>query len=196
MFDQKRILEAEKNIKEYIKDQWIFIKRKDMPQNIDFFLKNAETSILTAQTLFDLSSDINKKQAVNLESSFESYLWVIVSSYYSMFYSSLAILANNEIKVGEKLVHKVVADVLISEFLKNKKLAKLIDSYEETKDKAMQIIGSEEKAGKLIENFEFERNKRSSIQYDLGVTAKFNLANTSLGRAKEFVAEIKNILKK
>lgn len=158
-------------------------------------MDNATTSILTAKTLYELSTDLSKKSALALQPEFETYLWVIVSSYYTMFYSALALLAKNELKTGDKLVHKVVADTLITNFLKNKKLAKLLENYEETKEQALQITGTEEKAEQLIENFEHERHKRSRIQYELGVKAKQALAQTSIQRAEQFIAEIRKILK-
>ncbi len=195
MISQERIMEAEKNVKKYIEDSWLFNKRKDIPQYTKFFIKNAETSLLTAKILSELSLDISKKQTLDLQEEFESYLWVIVSSYYAMFYSALALFAKNEIKVGDKLVHKVTADVLIANFLRNKKLAKLLEDFEETKGQALQITGTEQKAEQLIQNFEYERHKRNSTQYELGTIAKQNLAQTSLQRAEQFVAEIRKILK-
>ncbi len=75
------------------------------------------------------------------------------------------------------------------------KLAKFIDSYEENKNAAMEIVGAEERAHELVESFEQERRKRHKFQYELGVEAKHNFAKTSLERASAFVAEIRNILK-
>ncbi|MBI4146057.1 hypothetical protein HY489_01835 [Candidatus Woesearchaeota archaeon] len=195
MIDQKRISEAEKNVPKYVQDGWLFIKRKDIAQYLQFFLKNAETSLQTSKALLELSMDNQKKQVFALQDNFETYLWVVVSAYYSMFYAALALLAKNEIKVGDKLVHKVVADALIANFLKNQKLAKLLETYEEAKDQALQIVGSQDRAKELVESYESERKKRSDLQYELGSVAKQNLAKTSLERASKFVAEIRNILR-
>lgn len=195
MIDQKRIVEAEKNVPKYIQDGWLFIKRKDISQYLQFFLKNAEISLQTSKALFELSTDNQKKQTFALQDDFETYLWVVVSAYYSMFYAALALLAKNEMKVGDKLVHKVVADTLIANFLKNQKLAKLLETYEEAKDEALQLVGAEERAKELVASYEHERKKRSDLQYELGSVAKQNLAKTSLERAGKFVAEIRTILR-
>ncbi len=196
MLNQKRIQEAEHNFPRYVQEEWIFIKRADITQHVHFFLKNAETSLLTANTLLELSMQKEKRRAIGLKEDFESFLWVVVSSYYAMFYAALCLLAMHQIKIGEKSVHKVVADTLIAQFLKNKRLAKLIDSYEETQSDALKIIGADEKAFQLIESFEHEREKRHCLQYELGAEAKQNLAMTSLKRAQTFIAEIRNLLRK
>jgi len=62
---------------------------------------------------------------------FEGYLWVIVSSYYSMFYAATALLASQGIRATGQIVHKVTRDALIHFFVSNEKLAKLLEQYEE-----------------------------------------------------------------
>lgn len=196
MLDAKRIAEGERNFRRYIEEGWLFQRRADIANNANFFLKNAETSLLTAQTLFGLSTaNKEKKELAGVQDTFESFLWVVVSSYYSMFYAALALLAKHQIKVGDKLAHKVVADTLIAQFLANKRLAKLIEHYEDSKETALEIVGAEERAYELVESFDQERRKRHRLQYELGEEAKQNLAKTSLERASAFVAEIRHILR-
>ena len=195
MLDKKRIEEAEKNFRRYIEEEWLFTKREDIAHYVHFFLKNTETSLMTAQALYDLSINEEKSKLAGLGEKFESYLWVVVASYYSMFYAALALLAKHNIKTGDKLVHKVVADTLIAQFLTNQRLAKLIESYEESKETALELVGAEEKALGLVESFDQERHKRHRLQYELGEIAKQSLAKTSLERASVFVAEIRNILR-
>ncbi len=192
MIDQKRIAEAEKRVNQYLKEEWLILKHKDSANNVRFFLKNAETSLLTAQVLFDISNDSVKKQAVRQTNEFESYLWVVVASYYSMFYASLALLAKNEMKTSGR-EHEVVENTLIARFIGNNRLARLLEGYQETKDKALQITGAQEKAEELVVSYIHERQKRNELQYEIGKSAKHNLAQTSLENASEFVAEIRNI---
>ena len=146
--------------------------------------------------LLEVSESTGKKEALGVGNEFESFLWVVVCSYYSMFYASLALLAKHNIKVeGEMSKHKAVADTLISQFIANKRLAKMLEGYEDTKETALGIIGTEEKARELVENYDLERIKRGKLQYDLGAEAKQNLARTSLIRATAFIAEIRTILR-
>ncbi|MBS3123183.1 hypothetical protein J4437_00970 [Candidatus Woesearchaeota archaeon] len=50
------------------------------------------------------------------------------------------------------------------------------------------------KADALVESFDFERNKRSIIQYRTIEMEKHSKAITSLQRAKEFTREMEKLL--
>lgn len=200
--EKKRIEEAQRNAKQYIDEGLLKVKDKDAPRFVGFFMKNAESSLQTASMLQEISDQQGLKAALKVSSDFESYLWVIVSSYYSMFYAATALLASQGIRATGQIVHKVTGDALIHFFVSNKKLAKLLEQYEEAQAVGLELIGREElmksmqkKADELIVAYESERKKRSKFQYDIGVQAKRGYAQTSLERAKEFVFETKKILK-
>lgn len=203
MIPRERVQEAERNVKQYIADGLLKIKDRDAPRFVGFFMDNAESSLRTASILQQISDDNGMKDTLKVSIDFESYLWVIVSSYYSMFYTATALLANQGIRVAGQIVHKVTADALIHFFGSNKKLAKLLEQYEEAKAAGLELIGREElmkqvekKADELIVAYESERKKRSKFQYDMGVQAKKGYAEASLQRAKEFVFEMGKIVKK
>jgi uncharacterized protein (UPF0332 family) len=164
-------------------------------------MDNAESSLETAALLYMISDDETVKDRLKVSSEFESFLWVIVSSYYSMFYAATALLASEGVKARGEIVHKVTADALIHYFITNRKLAKMLEEYDEAKDVVDELVGREEfmkrietKANELIVAFESERRKRSKFQYDTGVLVKKGYATTSLARAKQFVEEIRKIL--
>lgn len=201
MIDEQRIKEANRNVKQYIDEGLLKVKDKDAPNFVSFFMKNAESSLQTASILQEISDDETLKGTLKLSKDFESYLWVIVSSYYSMFYAATALLASQEIRLTGQIVHKVTGDALIHFFVSNAKLAKLLEDYEEVKAVGLELIGREElmksmqkRADELIVAYESERKKRSKFQYDIGVQAKRGYAQTSLERAKEFMFEITKVL--
>jgi len=68
-----------------------------------------------------------------------------------------------------------------------------LEEYETAKEEALEIISS--KVDSIIESFEFEREKRSVFQYQMGEDLKKSKAITSLDRAKKFVFEMKKLLK-
>jgi len=201
MIGTERIEEANRNVKQYITEGLLKVKDETVKKFVRFFLDNAESSLETAALLHKISDDETAKGMLRVSSDFESYLWVIVSSYYSMFYAATALLANEGVKARGEIVHKVTADALMHFFVANKKLARLLETYDEAKDVVGELIGRQEflkriemKANELIVAFESERRKRSRFQYDTGVLVKKGYATTSLERAKQFVNEIRKIL--
>jgi uncharacterized protein (UPF0332 family) len=202
MIDKERINEAKRNVKQYVDDGLLKLGDKDAPRFVDFFMANAESSLRTASILQEISDENALKEALKVGMDFESYLWVIVSSYYAMFYAATAILAKQGIRATGQIVHKVTADVLIHFFGSNEKLAKLLEQYEEAQAVGLELVGREDlmkrmqkKADELIIAYEGERKKRSKFQYDIGVQAKKGYAQTSLERAKDFVFEIRKLVK-
>ncbi len=202
MIEKVRLEEAKRNVKTYTEDGLLKTGDKDAARFVDFFMANAESSLRTASILQEISDDSSLKVILKVSSDFESYLWVIVSSYYSMFYAATAILAKQGIRATGQIVHKVTADALIHFFASNEKLAKLLEQYEEAQTVGLELVGREElmkrmqkKADELIISYEGERKKRSKFQYDIGVQAKRGYAQTSLQRAKDFVFEIRKLLK-
>lgn len=175
MLGEKRINEAKSNIKTYLAEG-LLTKQQFHPEIYKVLLNNANDSLETA----DFLSENNK-----------SKLWVIVCSYYSMFYIANAALLKRGYKVGDKIPHKVTNDTLIA-YVKDKLKESLLEDYEEMKEEALLI--AKNKAETIIENFEFERNKRSTIQYQTGEPEKASKAETSLKRAKEFVTEMKKLI--
>jgi predicted hydrocarbon binding protein len=175
MLDKKRILEAEENVKSYL-DEGLLKKTIANKQIIDILLRNAKESLRVAE-------EVRQK---NL-----SELWVIVCSYYAMYYYANAVLMKFGYKVGEKIVHKVTSDAMIV-YVRGKLKASLIEEYEQTKEEALNLAGI--KADALIESLEFERNKRSLIQYKTLEIEKQSKARTSLQRAKEFAKEMDKLI--
>ncbi len=175
MLDKKRVNEAEDNVRSYL-DEGLLRKTAMNQQIMNILLKNAKESLRVAE-------EVHQK---NL-----SELWVIVCSYYAMYYYANAVLLKFGYKTGEKIVHKVTSDALIV-YVRGKLKESLIEEYEQTKEEALSLAGM--KADSLIESFEFERNKRSLIQYQTLETEKQAKARTSLQRAKDFAKEMDKLL--
>ena len=201
MIEKGRLEEAKRNVKTYIEDGLLKTSDKDAARFIDFFMANADSSLRTASILQEISDENSLKETLKVGADFESYLWVIVSSYYSMFYAATAMLAKQGMRATGQIVHKVTADALIHFFASNEKLAKLLEQYEEAQTVGLELVGREElmkrmqkKADELIISYEGERKKRSKFQYDIGVQAKRGYAQTSLQRTKDFVFEIRKII--
>ena len=175
MIDTKQKKEAKQNFDKYLQDG--LIKKEKNETARQMYLKNAELSLNLAE------------ECIN--SSLRPYLWVVVISYYSMFYTANAVLLNLGYKTGDKIVHKVTSDALI--VLVMDKIRKgLLEEYEDAKEDALEIasIRSEE----LITFYSLEMDKRSRFQYDMTESIQEQKAKTSLKRAREFILEMKKLL--
>lgn len=173
MLDKQRIQEAESNVKIYLNEGKL---KKEQPSQeaIRILIRNSQESITSAERLKDTSD-----------------LWVIVCSYYSMFYIANAVLRKVGYKVGDKIAHQVTSDALIV-FVKNKLKASLLESYEDSREEALTLAGT--KAEQLMESFDFEKSKRGRIQYQTEDIEKKSKAITSLKRAKIFFNEMQKLL--
>lgn len=178
MLNDKRLKEAESNVKQYLAEG--LIKKQKNETAKQMYVENSNLSLETAQKLLSLETE-----------DYKPYLWVIVSSYYAMYYVANAVLLELGYKVGDRISHKVTSDALII-FVREKLKKELIEGYEDVKENALELISS--KTDSLLQSFDFEREKRSRFQYRMDEQAKKAKALTSLERAKEFVFEMKRLL--
>jgi len=176
MLNEKRIKEAESGVKSYLSEG---------------LLKEEQFNSLVFNVLMANSNE-SIETATFLSSNKKSNLWIIVSSYYSMFYLANAVLYKLGYKVGDKIPHKVTSDALIV-YVRNKLKDNLIEDFEEMKEEALMI--AKNKAEGLLEDFDSERKKRGFIQYQTQEVEKFSKAETSLKRAKQFLYEMNDLLK-
>lgn len=150
------------------------IKRKyPNKPTLDIFKMKSEESIKVAGLIFEK----------NL-----SNLWVVVTSYYAMYYIANAVFLKSGYLVGDKISHKDTSDALIV-FVRNKLKNKLIHDFEEVQEEALDLINtSKNRVGvdEVIEFFELERKKRSLSQYDINYSLKNSKSETSLNRSKRF----------
>lgn len=176
MLSTERIKEAENNVRKYLEDEFIWKYKQYQKEIIGAYERNYKESLTVAQKLFDENI---------------SNLWIIVISYYSMYYIANAVLYKIGYKVGPKVSHKVTSDALIV-LVRNKLKKSLFEEYEEAKEDALEIIGT--KTDEILDDFDKEREKRSVFQYESTEDIKHAKAKTSLERAKKFIFEMKKLL--
>ena len=169
--DEKRINIAESNFRSYLRDG--LIRKVDFEEIVyQTYLKNAIESLGVADELFK-----NKT----------SFLWAVVSSYYSMFYIASAYLYKKGYKASHEIVHQVINESLIV-LSKNDLEKHFLEEYEEEKEKALATSEN------LLESYEFEKLKRARFQYVTTETIKEAKAKTSLERAKNFVGVMRQLI--
>ena len=175
MIDKERKKEAQQNFAHYLQNRLIKKEKNDTAKAM--YTKNADLSLNLAEEC--------------MNSSLKPYVWVVVISYYSMFYIANAVLLELGYKTGDKVVHKVTNDALI--VLVMDKLKKgMLEEYETAKEDALEIASI--KSDEVIEFYGLEMSKRSRFQYDMTESIQEQKANTSLKRARQFMLEMKKLL--
>lgn len=137
------------------------------------FLRNHDESLKLANNTF-------KRQ--------ESNLWVVVISYFSMFYLANAYIYSKGYKIGHISTHKITQEVL-EELSKNELSQDILKEYSLAIDEAQEISNN------LSLNLKQEKNKRTMFQYETTEKIKQKKAKTSLDRAKFFSEKIINLIK-
>lgn len=155
-----------------------------------FFMNKSTESLDVARRLFNMST--------NKSENLKSFMWVIATSYYSMFFAATALLASHNKKINvEAGIHKITYHALVHYFhVIDKKLQKhFIEAYKESYDSSEELLQtSEKKALELLQDFKSEQGKRKDFTYEMGLVAEENKAKTSLQRAENFHNEIRDII--
>ena len=187
MLDKKELEESRILISHLIKEGKII---KAESERKDFFLKKSDESLLVAKRLELISQDKTNP--------LKSYMWIITTAYYSMFFAATALLAHYNHKINSEIgIHKVTYHALMYYFhILDQKLQKhFIDTYKESYNNSNELLQiSEAKALEMLENFKFEQTKRKMFTYEMGYSAEEIKAKTSLRRAQDFVEEVKKIM--
>ena len=165
---------------------------KPLPGTGDFFLAKSIESLQLSKRIFEISQDE--------DDPLESYMWVITTAYYSMFFAATALLAYFKHRIDVEVgIHKLTYHALIYYFLiaDNKLQKHFIEEYKEMYDNAEKLLQiSEEKAIEILEHFKFEQSKRTRFTYEMGRIAEEQKAKTSLKRAEEFTLETRKVMRR
>ena len=176
MIDEKRKKGAKKNFDSYLQEGLLKKEHNNLAK--EKYIENAQLSLNVANEL--------------MQSKLKPHLWVIVTSYYSMFYIANAVLLHIGYKTQDKITHKVTNDALIVLIVGRLK-KELFESYEMIQQEALEIANT--RAENLVESYSLELDKRSRFQYNMLESTKEQKAKTSLKRATEFVFEMRKLLK-
>lgn len=167
----------------------IYLKREQLLKNEEYtklekpYLKKARKNFTVANLMFKISEEDGFKKVLSLSSDFETYDWVIVVSYYSMYVSVLAALA----KLGFKSTSHAASIIVLEHYyvhqqknLEAKHILQLTKAYSLTED--------------LIDKLLRTKTKRETAQYDATPAIFRENAVSALKDAEEFITQIEEIL--
>ena len=147
------------------------------------FLGKARKNYTVANLMFKISGQEELKKVLTLASDFETYDWVIIVSYYSMYVSALAALARLGFKSKS---HAATIAVLERHYVHQQKNLEAKHIQQLTK----AYVLSEELINKLIQT----KTRRETAQYDATPAISGENAASSLEDAEEFLTRIEEIL--
>ncbi len=177
---------------------------KPHPLYINHTFKKAEDSLHTAMALFNLmtNQEINTKVLPNID--YNSSLWIINASYYSMFFMVQVLLAkeNKKLPLGTKDTHKTTFLAFLYYYLiKNSgmeeqkiirwediqkcRLSNALILYQQAfseSEKMLQI----DRAKFAALSLQQEMDRRNELTYQSSKEIELSLAKISLERAKKF----------
>lgn len=163
---------------------------KPVPGTKEFFLNKSTESLQLSKRIMQIAETETLK----------SYMWVITTAYYSMFFAATALLAHYGHKIdSQKGIHRLTYHALAYYFLivDNKLQKQFIEEYKDMYDNAEDLLQiSEEKALEMLKHFASEQDKRSKFTYEMGWIAEKQKATTSLARAEEFILETRKLMQK
>jgi uncharacterized protein (UPF0332 family) len=197
-----RIKEAEQIITGLINERKV-VKLPELERTkfVDFYKKQAELSLTAAGLMYKVSTEESSKKFHKLNTDYECFLWVINSSYYSMFYAVQALLAYKGTRLlSSQGIHKITAHALVYYCVTNNFIAKelyelFVQSQQEVAD-LLNLEDFQQKAEDLTTKYFYEVEKRSKFTYQTEEEVKQKHANTSLQRAKEFLNEVEKIIER
>lgn len=147
------------------------------------FLTKARKNFTVANLLFKISEQEELKKVLALASDFNSYDWVIIISYYSMYVSSLAALA----KLGFKSKsHAATIAVLEYHYVHQQKNLEAKHIQQLTKAYVL--------SGELISKLIQTKTRREITQYDATPVISRENALSALEDAEAFITRIEEIL--
>lgn len=151
------------------------------------YFEAAEETFLTAQIINKASSDDKIKEQLRLDPTYCSFRWVIIVSYYAMFYAVTSILSLLKIKIGEKETHMATLSALYQHLVLTKLLEeKLFEKYKNAQEKSFEII--EKYTGGMV--------KRRTATYDFSKSIVEEDSQQILDDAQEIIKQMKMLKNK
>ena len=159
-----------------------------MNDEIELYLQRSENELVTAQMLFEVSSNpVLQKEQFKLEREFTFYSSVISHSYYCIFYAAKASLIKIGIKTEAPDVHKKTLEAFEKHLVKTGKLdVDLLKIYQKMVVRAEELLGI----------FSKEKGKRGKFTYQKLPQANREPAKESFDNASFFFKNINKILRK
>jgi len=157
-----------------IKDEKVIVLSKE-------YLKKAKNNLITMKILSEIQENKKARDLLKIPSDYNSDEWVVITGYYAMYASALALIA----KIGYKSKNHTTTISLLEEFFIKKKLM----SKEDINLLRKAILQKEE-----IEKLSEARHKREIAQYSVTKQTTKEIAESIKQDAYNFIKRVETIL--
>ena len=144
------------------------------------------------EAFFKKKADISLRLSKELIKNSDYCDWSINTSYYSMFYNAVCLLAHINVDLDEVSdnIHVLVYQALVYFFyIKEKRIeSEYLEEFKanmDESDKRLKTL-AQMKSNEIISIFKNARIDRGKYTYELGETAELKMAETAIRRADTF----------
>ena len=164
----------------YVKNKQI-MKDETVKSKYQNYLNKAKNTLAVLDALDKLENSSKAKKLLNIPESFDCIEWVVITGYYAMYTSALALLA----KIGFRSKNHTATLLVLDEFFVKKKLmdSKLLLTLKNA------LFQKEE-----IEKLSEARHQREIAQYTITKQTTKNIAEKIKKDSYDFVNKVELIL--
>ena len=145
------------------------------------FIEKAKNNLITLSILFDIHSNREARDSLNVPQDYDSSEWVVVCAYYAMYMAALAALA----KIGYKSKNHTATVLALETFFVKKQL--LEESY-------LKMIEKAQLEKEYIDNLNLARDRREIAQYSVTKETTKRIAKEIKEDAYKFVERMEKLL--
>jgi len=146
------------------------------------YLQKARNNLVTMSVLSDLNNNKKAKEILKVPLDYNSDEWVVITGYYAMYSSALALIA----KIGYKSKNHSATIILLEEFFIKKKLLSKAD---------IGLLKNAIFQKAEIERLSEARHKREIAQYSVTKHMTKEIAESIKQDAYNFINKIESIIK-
>lgn len=167
-------------IQDYLKNKSL-LKDPTIKNLSEKYLLKAKTNLITTSILFNVGINAEVRKLLNIPKDYSSDEWVVVSSYYAMYASALALLA----KIGYKSSSHAATILALETFFVKKEL---IEPHYLAMFKHAQITQEE------VKELSSAKDDREIAQYSVTKATVHAIAESSKNNAFAFVQKVEELL--
>ncbi len=171
-----------KNIDWFIQEG-LLVKTPFIQRLVPRFIEKAKNNLITLSILFDLHSNKEARDVLNVPEDYDPNEWVAACAYYAMYMAASAALA----KISYKSKNHTATVLALETFFVKKQL--LEENY-------LKMIEKAQLEKRYIDNLNLARDRREIAQYSVTKETTRRIAEEIRENAYKFVERIEKLIDK